>query len=92
MNLLLTQSVMDDIDHGLQIERRMSIENDMTDFYRLKEALDNCVSIEQMLHYLVVETTSRNRPSFVSRIQGRIKKELVNQFHEQATEWVSRRR
>ena len=66
---------------------QLHMTNQMTSFYSLAIALDQCTSAEQVLKYLKAELDTRNRPSYVSRIYGRYRKMLPKTDLETLTQW-----
>lgn len=74
---------------GLHAKDRISLRNEMTDFYRLKEALDKTTESYEVLQYLVVELEGDRRPSFVDRILGRYTKMLTKEIKQGAYSWAN---
>ena len=78
--------------NDLSKDDKTELRNEMTDFYRLKEALDRAQISDDILRYLVVELHEDRRNSFISRILGRYTKMLTQEIKEDVHSWANRKR
>lgn len=75
----------------LTIDDRTIMRNQMTDFYSLKVALDQCENTDEILQYLAVEARGAKRASFITRIIGRYKKDKYAEIDKELRAWVSKK-
>lgn len=81
------KTVLQQMSKSLSKHDRNMRQKEMTDFYRLKEALDRTQNSKEILTYLVTELEGMRRASFIARIFGRYKKMLINEMQREVFQW-----